>query len=70
MATQIHSVTLTSADTEYSIDLGTIKSFTAGCRGKLADFRLSTVSGKVAGPTEPYLFVPCTYSCRTAANSH
>ncbi len=58
MATTISTLTLTSANTEFSISLGTIKSVTLGCRSKLADVRLSTVSGKVAGPTEPFLLIP------------
>jgi hypothetical protein len=58
MATTITTVTLTSANTEFSVNLGSIRSVTLGCRSKLADIRLSTVSGKVATPTEPYLLVP------------
>jgi hypothetical protein len=58
MATTITTLALTSANTEFSISLGTIKSVTLGCRNKLSDIRLSTVSGKVASPPEPYLQVP------------
>jgi hypothetical protein len=58
MATTINTITLTNANTEYSLNLGTIKSVTLGCRNKLANIRISTFTGKVAGPTEPYLLVP------------
>jgi hypothetical protein len=60
MATQISTVTLTTPNTQYSIDLGTIKTLTIGCRNQLGNLRIQTVSGKVAGPSEPYMQVPYT----------
>ncbi|HEY2882344.1 MAG TPA: hypothetical protein VGJ15_07925 [Pirellulales bacterium] len=57
MSTAINTVTLTTANTEYNIHLGTIKTLTIGCRTQLGDLRIQTVSGKVATPAEPYLLV-------------
>ncbi len=53
----ISNVTITSANTEYSLTLlPETKRFTVKLRDG-ASFRLAFVSGKVATPTEPYLTI-------------
>lgn len=47
------SVTLTSANTEYSIDLSGATFFSFQCRTAV-DTRYAFVAGKVAGSTDPY----------------
>jgi hypothetical protein len=51
---EFFNVTLTDADTEYSLVIpNATKSFTLHCRTSFA-VRFAFVTGKVAGPTEPY----------------
>lgn len=53
----IQNVTMTNADTEYSLDIpaGTIR-FSIQTRDGTA-FRMAFVTGKVATPTNPYLTI-------------
>jgi len=54
----IYNVTLTLADTEYSQALSAnVKKFSVHLRDFTA-FRFAYVTGKVAGPTAPYLTIP------------
>jgi len=54
----IYNVTMTTADYEYSQALPTnCKKFLIRTRDGTA-FRLAFITGKVAGPTQPYLSVP------------
>lgn len=65
-----YNITLTSADTEYSQALpANTKKIEFWSRGKYA-FRHSFVTGKVAGPTEPYLtaFTNSAYESPGTAN--
>ena len=48
------NITLTSADTEYSQVFEGVQKFTAQCR-TASDVRFAYASGKVAGPTAPYM---------------
>ena len=51
----IYNVTLTSADTEYSQAMPTnCRGFEFQCRTE-SDVRFAFVTGKVAGPTAPYM---------------
>jgi len=55
MAVTEFSVTLTSADTEYSYTLpANTTKLTFRCRNGLADIRYAWTSGKVATQTDPY----------------
>lgn len=48
------NVTAVAGDTEYEIYLGSCQHFSIQARGEVA-FRFAWVTGKVAGPTAPYL---------------
>ena len=54
LGTRILSLALTTANTEYSLNLGTVKSIGVKCRGNAANVRLALESGKVAGSVDPY----------------
>jgi hypothetical protein len=59
----IYNVTLTSANTQYSQALPVgCKRFAVGIIDGVStnNFRIAYVTGKVAGPTAPYLKYPCT----------
>ena len=49
----VYNKTLTSADTEYSQDIGGSAYFSIQCRTPF-DVRWSPITGKVATPTAPY----------------
>ena len=54
----VSNVTLTSADTEYSLELASsTRELRFRCR-TLFDVRFAWVTGKVATPTAPYLTLP------------
>lgn len=54
LGTRILSLALTTANTEYSLNLGTVKSIGVKCRGNAANVPLALESGKVAGSVDPY----------------
>ncbi len=54
LGTRILALALTTANTEYSLNLGTVKSIGVRCRGNAANVRLALESGKVAGAVDPY----------------
>lgn len=54
LGTRILSLALTTANTEYSLNLGTVKSIGVKCRDNAANVRLALESGKVAGSVDPY----------------
>lgn len=61
-APTIYNVTMTLADTEYSQALpANLRKFLVQTRDG-AVFRLAFATGKVAGPTEPYLTVRSPYN--------
>ena len=52
-APTIQNTTLTSADTEYEVDISSARKIAFQCRTSFA-VRFAFVTGKVAGPTSPY----------------
>lgn len=54
LGTRILALALAAANTEYSLNLGTVKSIAVRCRGNAANVRLALESGKVAGAVDPY----------------
>ena len=55
LASVIDSLTLTNADQEYTYTLpANCAGYSLQCRTGV-DIRIGTVTGKVAGPTDPYL---------------
>lgn len=54
LGTRILSLVLTTSNTEYSLNLGTVKSIGVKCLGNAANVRLALESGKVAGAVDPY----------------
>lgn len=54
MRTNVRTLTLTSADTEYSLEVSkAVTNISFQCRTNFA-VRFATETGKVAGPTDPY----------------
>jgi V8-like Glu-specific endopeptidase len=56
--TQLLSIAIASANTEYSLHLGTTKSFSINCRNAISNLRIALQSGKVAGSIEPFHMLP------------
>ena len=54
LGTRILALSLTTLNTEYSMNLGTVKSIGVRCRGNTANVRLALEAGKVAGAVDPY----------------
>jgi hypothetical protein len=56
--TQLLSLPITNANTEYLLHLGQTKSLAINCRGAVSNLRIALAAGKVAGSVEPYHALP------------